>query len=141
MSELEKTAYDRGFYNGIREARQIFAKHLNVSTSTDEIKWDNVSKNEILSEIDNFMTKNEAYPQPQLTIPKDIADILDNVFNSFTKLQNNANSLMIQTIYTHYEPETTFYKWFNTEDNSYNISIIYLAGKALGVDLVKVVEG
>ncbi|KSU02108.1 hypothetical protein KF282_2413 [Lactococcus lactis subsp. lactis] len=77
----------------------------------------------------------------QLTIPKSIADILDNIFNSFTELQNNANSLMIQTIYTHYEPETTFYKWFNKEDNSYNISIIYLAGKALGVDLVKVVEG
>ncbi|WP_406834411.1 hypothetical protein ABLU29_09720 [Lactococcus lactis] len=77
----------------------------------------------------------------QLTIPKSIADILDNVFNSFIELQNNANSLMIQTIYTHYEPETPFYKWFNKEDNSYNISIIYLAGKALGVDLVKVVEG
>ena len=79
--------------------------------------------------------------QPSLTIPKSIADILDNIFNSFTELQNNANSLMIQTIYTHYEPETTFYKWFNKEDNSYNISIIYLAGKALGVDLVKVGEG
>lgn len=59
MSELEKTTYDRGFYNGIREARQIFAKHLNVSTSTDEIKWDNVSKTEILSEIDKFKMKNE----------------------------------------------------------------------------------
>ena len=79
--------------------------------------------------------------KPSFTIQKSIADILDNVFNSFTELQNNANSLMIQTIYTHYEPETTFYKWFNKEDNSYNISIIYLAGKALGVDLVKVGEG
>jgi hypothetical protein len=78
--------------------------------------------------------------KPSFTIQKSIADILDNVFNSFTELQNNANSLMIQTIYTHYEPETTFYKWFNKEDNSYNISIIYLAGKALGVDLVKVGE-
>ena len=56
--------------------------------------------------------------KPSFTIQKSIADILDNVFNSFTELQNNANSLMIQTIY-----------------------IIYLAGKALGVDLVKVGEG
>ena len=77
MSELEKATYDRGFYNGIREVRQVFAKHLNVSTSTDEIKWDNVSKTDILSEIDDFMMKSESYSQPQLTIPQSIAEQAD----------------------------------------------------------------
>ncbi|WP_428815734.1 hypothetical protein [Lactococcus lactis] len=129
MSELEKTAYDRGFYNGIREARQIFAKHLNVSTSTDEIKWDNVSKNEILSEIDNFMTKNEAYPQPQLTIPKSIADLLDK-FIEIDFEDVGHEDWWIQ--------ENGLIEWFSKTPNCY-IKDAYLAGKALGVDLVKVV--
>lgn len=130
MSELEKATYDRGFYNGIREARQIFAKHLNVSTSTDEIKWDNVSKTEILSEIDNFMTKNEAYPQPQLTIPKSIADALD-VGDLMFLAWTHGNDLLGKVS----DEER------NAECRRRNaIAKAYLAGKALGVDLVKVVE-
>lgn len=131
MSELEKTAYDRGFYNGIREARQIFAKHLNVSTSTDEIKWDNVSKNEILSEIDNFMTKNEAYPQPQLTIPKSVADEIDCVVNPIGQIVLKSGILSDFTV----EAISWIYK---NNENGY-IAIAY--ANPLTRDLVKVVEG
>lgn len=135
MSELEKATYDRGFYNGIREARQIFAKHLNVSTSTDEIKWDNVSKNEILSEIDNFMTKNEAYPQPQLTIPKSIAKKIDKFIKvlHFLNEFEAINFLSAMDLNGDRTPQ-----WL--KDNPMLV-FAYLAGKALGVDLVKVVEG
>ena len=132
MSELEKATYDRGFYNGIREARQIFAKHLNVSTSTDEVKWDNVSKTEILSEIDNFMTKNEAYPQPQLTIPKSIADELDGAFAGIDA--TDIGYVLDQT--GPYGSRAFVNYYFKNK----NIIALYLAGKALGVDLVKVVE-
>ncbi len=130
MSELEKTAYDRGFYNGIHEARQIFAKHLNVSTSTDEIKWDNVSKTEILSEIDDFMMKNQSYYQPQFTIPKSIADELDENYNNNHSLAW-FDSPLSQNILN----------WYDENHNNWNIANIYINSKALGVDLVKVGEG
>ena len=65
----------------------------------------------------------------KLTIPKNIAEILDSVFACYTELQNNANSLMIKTIFAHYDSEDPFYKLFNKENNSYNISIIYFANK------------
>ncbi|WKG34474.1 hypothetical protein [Lactococcus lactis] len=135
MSELEKTAYDRGFYNGIREARQIFAKHLNVSTSTDEIKWDNVSKNEILSEIDNFMTKNEAYPQPQLTIPKSVADELDGYF----KYKNPFEAILRDYSVRSNDVIEELRDYLDFLHSNLELCIAYLAGKALGVDLVKVI--
>lgn len=83
----------------------------------------------------------EVVEPAKLTIPKNIAEILDSVFNSYTELQNNANSLMIQTIFAHYDSEDPFYKWFNNENNSYNISIIYFASKAIGGEILKVIEG
>lgn len=131
MSELEKATYDRGFYNGIREARQIFAKHLNVSTSTDEIKWDNVSKTEILSEIDNFMIKNESHIQPQLTIPKSIADEIDCVVNPIGQIVLKSGILSDFTV----EGISWIYK---NNENGY-IAIAY--ANPLTRDLVKVVEG
>lgn len=137
MSELKKATYDRGFYNGIREARQIFAKHLNVSTSTDEIKWDNVSKTEILSEIDNFMTKNESYPQFKFTIPKSIADMLDAELNPLER-ESMLETFVLGINYLVLSDELMK---FVLTGNNYHIISAYLAGKALGVDLVKVVEG
>ncbi|WP_270225363.1 hypothetical protein [Lactococcus lactis] len=78
---------------------------------------------------------------PQLTIPKSIADILDKVFDDYKDLQNNAGSLTTRTIFAHYYLEDPYYKWSRRENDSYNISVLYFASKALGVDLVKVVEG
>ncbi|WP_270225087.1 hypothetical protein [Lactococcus lactis] len=136
MSELEKATYDRGFYNGIREARQIFAKHLNASTSTDEIKWDNVSKTEILSEIDNFMMKNESYPQPLLTIPKNIAEMIDkeimaDAVTKFAMFHEGFERLWL----------SDELEMYCADKENYALASAYLAGKALRVDLVKVVEG
>ncbi|MGF7485014.1 hypothetical protein [Lactococcus lactis] len=75
--------------------------------------------------------------QPQLTIPKSIAeskwmkhflscDLSQFEFERFDEFLN--------------KEDEQFLKWVNTDKNE-NILYIYLAGKALGVDLVKVVEG
>ncbi|MFM2785467.1 hypothetical protein NGL45_12740 [Lactococcus lactis] len=64
--------------------------------------------------------------QPQLTIPKSIAE--------------QADKTDLDTLFEWGKQE--FYQWFNHEQDEYMpIIYAYLAGKALGVDLVKVVEG
>ena len=64
--------------------------------------------------------------QPQLTIPKSIAEQADKT-----------------DLYTLFEwGQQEFYQWLNHEQDEFMpVIYAYLAGKALGVDLVKVVEG
>ena len=73
--------------------------------------------------------------QPQLTIPKSIADKLDKVsfHNPISQLTKESGDL------TDFDSDVKDYAWKN-KNNGY-ICVAYLAGKALGVDLVKVVEG
>lgn len=68
---------------------------------------------------------------PQLTIPKSIADLLDK-FIEFYFDDVGHEDWWIQ--------ENGLIEWFSKTPNCY-IKDAYLAGKALGVDLVKVVEG
>lgn len=70
-----------------------------------------------------------------LTIPKSIADELDKVpfHNPITQLSNKDCDL------TDFNDTVKRYAW-NNKENGY-ICVAYLTGKALGVDLVKVVEG
>ncbi len=74
----------------------------------------------INSEYIDFFCK-VAEPKPQLTISKSIADELDDIFNGFII------GMQIEELLP--------------DENQVNIAIAYLTGKALGVDLVKVVEG
>lgn len=69
----------------------------------------------------------------QLTIPKSIADELDKVpfHNPIAQLSNKDCDL------TDFNDTVKRYAW-NNKENGY-ICVAYLAGKALGVDLVKVV--
>ena len=73
--------------------------------------------------------------KPQLTIPKSIADELDKVpfHNPIAQLSNKDCDL------TDFNDTVKRYAW-NNQETGY-ICVAYLAGKALGVDLVKVVEG
>lgn len=75
-----------------------------------------------------------AEPQPQLTIPKSIADALDKVpfHNPIAQLSNKDCDL------TDFNDTVKRYAW-NNKENGY-ICVAYITGKALGVDLVKVVE-
>jgi len=76
---------------------------------------------EILNNIAEKVAK-----QAQLTIPKSIAE--------------QADKTDLDTLFEWGQQE--FYQWFNHEQDEYMpIIYAYLAGKALGVDLVKVVVG
>ena len=80
------------------------------------------------------LSQQTQHSQPQLTIPKSIADALDKVpfHNPITQLSNEDCDL------TEFNDTVKRYAW-NNKENGY-ICIAYLAGRALGVDLVKVVE-
>ena len=73
-------------------------------------------------------------PQPQLTIPKSIADELDKYRKLGFEEMGEAD---------HWLQEHGITKWMCGPDYIKNSALFdaYLAGKALGVDLVKVVEG
>ncbi|CAM3217422.1 hypothetical protein GHI93_11715 [Lactococcus hircilactis] len=80
--------------------------------------------------------------QPQLTIPKSIADKLDDIFNGFVRERDSRNiwTLLYRAAEMDYEIGDEL-EVLLPDENQVNIAIAYLAGKALGVDLVKVVEG
>ena len=78
----------------------------------------------------------------QLTIPKSIADELDDIFNEFVRIKNSRSiwGLLWRAEEIDYEIGEQL-EALLPDENQVNIAIAYLAGKALGVDLVKVVEG
>ena len=81
------------------------------------------------------------FAQPQPTIPKSIADKLDDIFNQFVKKRDSRNiwTLLYRAGEIDYEIGEQL-EYLLPDENQVNIGIAYLAGKALGVDLVKVVE-
>ena len=72
--------------------------------------------------------------KPQLTIPKSIADIIDG----YCKHNFTADRFIMMDYRDYQEFNDWIIKDWVKNDN---IARAYLAGKALGVDLVKVVEG
>lgn len=77
-----------------------------------------------------------------LTIPKSIADELDNIFNEFVRGRNSRSIWNLLWRAEEIDDETGMQlRKLLSDENQVNIGIAYLAGKALGVDLVKVVEG
>lgn len=75
--------------------------------------------------------------QPQLTIPKSIAEMLDEELNPLER------ESMLETFVdgVNYLVLSNELMNFVLTGNNYHVISAYLAGKALGVDLVKVVEG
>ncbi|WP_282667824.1 hypothetical protein [Lactococcus cremoris] len=80
--------------------------------------------------------------KPQLTIPKSIADKLDDIFIIFVRERHSCNiwTLLYRAAEQDYEIGDEL-EVLLPDENQVNIAIAYIAGKALGVDLVKVVEG
>ena len=82
----------------------------------------------------DIIQQNGKINQPQLTIPKSIAEIL----GKYDEYNPTADKLIIMA----YRDYQEFHDWIIKDwVKNDNIAIAYLAGKALGVDLVKVVEG
>ncbi|MCJ7969025.1 MAG: hypothetical protein MUW51_08715 [Lactococcus lactis] len=78
----------------------------------------------------DIIQQNGKRKQPQLTIPKSIADELDENYNNNHSLAW-FDSPLSQNILN----------WYDENHNNWNIANIYINSKALGVNLVKVVEG
>ncbi|WP_288623162.1 hypothetical protein [uncultured Lactococcus sp.] len=124
MSELEK-------------AKQIAAEAFNFkSTAYTTIE----QQNEIIE------VNRKAFMQilslSSLTIPKSIAEMLNFIFDNHFDFNDDV-SWVIANIYFLPTDEDyyNFDGWINLSVDNHNLALAYLAGKALGVDLVKVVEG
>ncbi|THA54538.1 hypothetical protein E5555_05330 [Lactococcus lactis] len=123
MSELEKAK---------QEVEQVCFAYDKAGDTGDIKDWKD------FYDLDNkLIDKVKIANQPQLTIPKSIAE------------SNWMKHLILCSSITQFEferynfldkEEERFLKWVNTGNNE-NILYIYLASKRIGVDLVKVVEG
>ncbi|WNV47021.1 hypothetical protein [Lactococcus phage D7138] len=89
----------------------------------------------------DIIQQNGKRVQPQLTISKSIADELDDIFNEFVRIKNSRSIWGLLWRAEEIDDETRMrLEWLLPDENQVNIAIAYLASKALGVDLVKVVE-
>ncbi|MCM6845427.1 hypothetical protein NE298_01395 [Lactococcus lactis] len=79
-----------------------------------------------------LLSQQTQHSQPQLTIPKSIADELDNIFYGL-----DATDLDYVLDETRPNGVIAFNDYYLKNKN---IIALYLASRALGVDLVKVVE-
>ena len=87
----------------------------------------------------DIIQQNGKIIQPQLTIPKSIADKLDDIFNGFVR-ERDSRSIW-ELLWRADEVDLKLGEQLDEllpDENQVNIGIAYLAGKALGVDLVKV---
>ena len=90
----------------------------------------------------DIIQQNGKIIQPQLTISKSVADKLDDIFNEFVREQDSRS--IWELLWRADEVDLKIGEQLDEllpDENQVNIGIAYLAGKALGVDLVKVVEG
>ncbi|WP_223848627.1 hypothetical protein [Lactococcus lactis] len=80
--------------------------------------------------------------QPQLTISRSTADKLDDIFITFIRERHSSSvwNLLWRAEEIDYEIGEQL-EALLPDENQVNIAVAYLSGKALGVDLVKVVEG
>ncbi|MCT0439729.1 hypothetical protein [Lactococcus lactis] len=77
-----------------------------------------------------------------LTIPKSIADEFDQIYEDTEEYQKNvAQMFSSMQPYFVLESYPEILHWLEDDVKNTNVVLAYLAGKALGVDLVKVGEG
>ena len=117
----------------------------------EEVKkfdWEGFAKDEFWNSCDDMGELEDKYDitfhkvQPQLTIPKRIADELEKYDFELTSkglMYRNMGGTLVEFSRVTYDeiPQLIV----QTIAGNYRIVFAYLAGKALGVDLVKVVEG
>ena len=87
----------------------------------------------------DIIQQNGKIIQPQLTISKSVADKLDDIFNGFVREQDSRS--IWELLWRADEVDLKIGEQLDEllpDENQVNIGIAYLAGKALGVDLVKV---
>ena len=88
----------------------------------------------------DIIQQNGKRRQPQLTIPKSIADEFDQIYEDTEEYQKNvAQMFSSMQPYFVLESYPEILHWLEDDVKNTNVVLAYLAGKALGVDLVKVV--
>ncbi|MFK4909979.1 hypothetical protein [Lactococcus petauri] len=87
--------------------------------------------------LDGFYKKEDK--KPELSIPKKIAEMLDVSFDFQPEYHEDiswiASNMDVLSDDFHYNE---FYTWLDSGKDNYNIALAYLAGKAIGVELVEV---
>ena len=127
MSELEKAK---------QEVEQVCFAYNKAGDTGDIKDW-----KEFYDLENKLIEKVKRANQPQLTISKSIADELDDIFNEFVRIINSRSIWGLLWRAEEIDDETRMrLVWLLPDENQVNIAIAYLTGKALGVDLVKVVE-
>ena len=100
-----------------------------------------VPKDDVIKIVSDLL---DEVSQPQLTIPKSVADLLDERWKAQSRYLQRKVTVPRDALYNAINPYdnelagTSMEEWI---DENQNICFVYLAGKAIGVDLVKVVEG
>ena len=89
----------------------------------------------------DIIQQNGKRVQPQLTIQKSIADKLDDIFITFIRERHSSSvwNLLWRAEEIDWEIGEQLSALLPYE-NQVNVAVAYLSGKALGVDLVKVVK-
>ena len=89
----------------------------------------------------DIIQQNGKIIQPHLTISKSVADKLDDIFNGFVR-EKDSRSIW-ELLWHADEVDLKIGEQLDEllpDENQVNIGITYLTCKAIGVDLVKVVE-
>ena len=77
----------------------------------------------------------------QLMIPQGIADWLDKAFEEYSEEGRMVSTILTMQIIRNVSKRKDIEEWFmHYSVDRLNLALAYLAGKALGVDLVEVVE-
>lgn len=78
--------------------------------------------------------------KPQLTIHQSIAKMLDFIYDNHFDFNDDVSWVIANIDFLPTDDDYySFNKWINQSVDNHNLALAYLAGKALGVDLVKVV--
>ena len=112
-----------------------------------KLNWEDFAKDEFWNSCDDMGELEDKYDitfhkvQPQLTIPKSIADELEKYDFELTSkglMYRNMGGTLVEFSRVTYDeiPQLIV----QTIAGNYRIVFAYLAGKAIGVDLVKVTE-
>ena len=128
MSELEKAK---------QEVEQVCFAYDKAGDTGDIKDW-----KEYYDLENKLIDKVKIANQPQLTIPQSIADEFDQIYEDTEEYQKNvAQMFSSMQPYFVLESYPEILHWLEDDVKNTNVVLAYLAGKALGVDLVKVVEG
>ncbi len=123
MSELEKAK---------QEVEQVCFAYNKAGDTGDIKDW-----KEFYDLENKLIEKVKRANQPQLTIPKSVADMLYEELNPLER-ESMLEAFVLGINYLVLSDELMK---FVLTGNNYHVISAYLAGKALGVELVKVVEG